>query len=139
MAIEGLDASVYFTLRLPRIRPRTKTALGGVLSPKGRVLRRQTGPGIPAPRFSRREPPINYAIRYLGATRCVKAILALVTRDTQNIDAGSRRSIPRTITGYRTPVEDPGQSAGPKVLDEERKGIQPGTAEHGQLERTMGY
>jgi hypothetical protein len=40
---------IYFTLRLPLIRSRTKTARGEVLPPKGRVLRRRTGPGIPAP------------------------------------------------------------------------------------------
>ena len=35
------------------------------------------------------------------------------------------------MTWWRTPVEDPGRRAGPKVPDEERKGIQAGTVGHG--------
>jgi len=32
------------------------------------------------------------------------------------------------MTGWRTPVVDPGRRAGPNVSDEERKGIQAGIA-----------
>ena len=49
------------------------------MSPKGRILLNQLKSGIPAPRSSRRETPINRATRYLGGTRCVKAIPALLT------------------------------------------------------------
>ena len=34
------------------------------------------------------------------------------------------------MTGWMTPVKDPGRSAGPKVPDGEPKGIQAGTAGH---------
>ena len=50
---------------------------GGAV-PKGPLLLPNLS-GIPAPRFSCRETPFNRATRYLGATRCVKAILALLT------------------------------------------------------------
>ena len=44
---------------------------------------------------------------------------------------GGGGSTPRSMTWCRTPVVDPGRRAGPKGPDEERKGIQPGTAGHG--------
>ena len=42
--------------------------------------------------------------------------------------AGTRRSIPRSMTCWGTPVVDPGRRAGPKGPDEERKGIGSETA-----------
>ena len=52
---------------------------------------------------------------------------------------GGRRSIQRTITGWRTPGAAPGRRAGPKIPDEEREGIQAGAAGHGEggLARTI--
>jgi len=50
---------------------------GGAV-PKGPLCRGLARAGIPAPQFSRRESPINRGARYLGGTRCVKAILALL-------------------------------------------------------------
>ena len=79
------------SIRLALIWSTTKTALGEVLFPKGRVLRRQTRPGIPAPRYSRRETPINWATRYLGRTKCVKAILAQCdSRPTQKVHSNRK-------------------------------------------------
>ena len=51
-----------------------------------------------------------------------------VPGETPNIGAGARRSIPRSLTWWRTPVEDPGRRAGPKIPDEEPKGMRAGTA-----------
>jgi len=73
------DVVHSFHCRLSRIRSGTKTALEEVLSPKGRGLRRQTGPGIPAPRCSRRETPINRAGDYPAGKNGVKAILPPLT------------------------------------------------------------
>ncbi len=80
------DKCICFTSPLPQIRHRTKTALGGVLSPKGRDFPRPTSSGIPAPRCSRRETPINRTRHDLAGRNGVKAILALIAGG----QAGSR-------------------------------------------------
>ena len=51
--------------------------------------------------------------------------------------AGTRRSIPRSMTCWGTPVVDPGRRAGPKGPDAGRKGIQAGAARHGEAKRTV--
>ena len=108
--------------------PERKRPLGRGCPQRAASSVARLNPASLPPRCSRRETPINQATRYLGGSRCVKAILGLST-------AGPWRSIPRSMTWWRTPVEDPGRSAGPKVPDEERKGIQPGTAGYGERER----
>ncbi len=105
-----------------------KTALGEVQSPKGREFGGKIKAGIPVFRYSRRETPINRVTRYLRATRCVKAILPLLTGEHAEYRGGG-------------PVLDPAEhdvveDAGRGVPDEERKGIQAGTAGRGEGERS---
>ncbi len=83
--------------RLPLIRSRTKTALGDVPSPKGRVLRRHTAVGIPAPPVSRRETPINRAGDYPTCRNGVKAILARLWGDAER--RGGDRGAWGTVAG----------------------------------------
>ncbi len=75
---------LYFTSSRPLIRSRKKTALGEVLSPKGRSVVSQFQLASLPPRFSRRETPINWARHYPAAGNAVKAILPL--------NGGGRRS-----------------------------------------------
>ncbi len=68
-----------------------KRPSGGYQSPKGRIFHSQIRAGIPAPRCSRRESPINRTRHYPAGANGVKAILARLTGDTPNIAAPAAR------------------------------------------------
>jgi len=79
-----------------------------------KIVRMQR-PASPHPDATSRIPASRPASRSLGV------------RGREQARRG-RRSILRSMTWWRAPGEDPGQRAGPKVPDEERKGIESGTA-----------
>ena len=81
LALLGLNGTQFITIHFSPGAQSVQKENGprGGAVPKGPLLRRHTGPGIPAPRSSRREPPINWARHYPAAGNAVKAILAHLT------------------------------------------------------------